>query len=111
MIFAVETEELTLYVFPDEVAAVAYCEGIDVEAAIWAFWNDAGIPLSAKFTVLPQRRLFSVVNIGEYYLAHDPEFPQTPLLEILEEVKNVNGHPPLDSLSAIEQYIKAQSER
>ena len=34
MIFAIETEEQTLHVFENENAAVGYCEGLDIEAAI-----------------------------------------------------------------------------
>ena len=37
MIFAVETEERALTVFPNEGDAVAYCEGLDVEAATGEF--------------------------------------------------------------------------
>ncbi len=46
MIFVVETEEQTLYVFPQESEAVAHCEGLDIEAAIWLFWDNAGKPLA-----------------------------------------------------------------
>jgi hypothetical protein len=109
MIFAIETEELTLYVFSDEAAAVSYCKGIDVEAAIWAFWDDAGIPLSANFTTFPKRGIFSASN-GQYHLVQDSNFFQIPLLEILEDIKNVNSQTSLNSPVAIKQYIQAQAK-
>jgi hypothetical protein len=94
MIFVADTEELTLSVFPDEATAVAHCKGIDVEAALCLFWDDAGMPVAAKFTVLLQCGFFSVTN-GTYEFVHDSEFPQAPLLELLEDrkIKRVNGHP------------------
>jgi hypothetical protein len=51
MIFVVETEERTLYVFPAESEAIAYCEGLDVEAAIWLFGTMWGshLPLNLLF--------------------------------------------------------------
>jgi hypothetical protein len=114
MIFVLETEEMALYLFPDEAAAIAQCEGLEVEAAIWALWDDAGVPLHAKFSIFPQRQFFSATG-GEYHLAHDPDYPQAPLLELLEDCKEkisrVHGHPPLDSLKAIEQYLRAQAKR
>ena len=47
MIFAVETEERALAVFPTQDEAIAYCEGLDVEAATWLFWAADGSPLAA----------------------------------------------------------------
>jgi hypothetical protein len=57
VIFAVETEEQTLYVFPDEAAGVAYCEGLDVEAATWLFWDAAGLPLEPEFITPKQAQV------------------------------------------------------
>ena len=65
MIFAIETEEQTLHVFENENAAIAYCEGIDVEAEIWLFWNAEGSPLEPEFTVPNKSGLFTVQN-GKY---------------------------------------------
>ncbi len=58
MIFVVETEERTLRVFQSDVEAVAHCEGLDVEAGVWLFWNDRGEPLEPHFSVPNQRGLF-----------------------------------------------------
>ena len=59
MIFAVATDERTLVAFPNEVEAVAACEGLDVEAAEWLFWNDSGEPLEPLFSVPNERGLFA----------------------------------------------------
>ncbi|MEF3081091.1 hypothetical protein V3391_02525 [Luteimonas sp. SMYT11W] len=55
MIFAVETEERSLTVFPTEGDVVAYCEGLDVEVATWLFWAADGSPLEAEF-ITPNKR-------------------------------------------------------
>ncbi|MBI3654504.1 MAG: hypothetical protein HY231_26030 [Acidobacteria bacterium] len=101
MVFALATDELTLYVFPDEVTAISHCEGIDVEAAIWLFWNNEGVPLTVEFTIPIKRGMFSITN-PTYHLVQNREFLQAPLLEALEDTEAVEGQPPLNSVTAIE---------
>ena len=60
MIFAVETEERTLRVSKDEAEAVAACDGLDVEAAVWLFWSNDGMPLEPVFTTPNKRGIFRV---------------------------------------------------
>jgi FkbM family methyltransferase len=108
MIFASETGEKTLYVFPSEAEAVAYCEGLDVETGVWSFWNDAGAPLEPEFIVPSKRGLFSVQN-GTYRLVEAEFARRAHLLEALEHFKLVEGMPPLDSLAAVERHLTGTS--
>lgn len=108
MIFAIETEEQTLHVFVNENAAVAYCEGLDVEAEIWQFWNAEGSPLEPKFTVQNKRELFTVQN-GKYHLVKVTENHHSSLLEALEYVVAVEGLSPLNTVAAIRQCLTNHS--
>jgi hypothetical protein len=110
MIFAVETEEQTLHVFPGESQAVAYCEGLDVEAAIWLFWDDIGKPLAPEFTVPNKRGLFIVAN-GQYHLVPAPVDHHADLLEALEYILNVEGPPLVNTVASVKQYLSIQSSK
>lgn len=107
MIFVVQTEECTLMAFTSEAEAIANCEGLDVEAATWLFWNDRGDPLAPEFTVPNKRGLFTVRN-GVYLLG-----PATPdhhaiLEESLDEVHNFAGAHPCSSAEAVRAYLRRQ---
>jgi hypothetical protein len=106
MIFAAETETLTLYVFDSEASAVAYCEGLDVEAATWLFWNDAGLPLEPEFIVPNVRGLFTIGN-GKYRLIPAGENHHAGLSEALGHIKYVESEPPLNTVEAIAHYLAA----
>jgi hypothetical protein len=93
-----------LHVFENENAAVGYCEGLDVEAAIWLFWNAEGLPLEPEFTVPNKRGLFTVKN-GKYHLVKASENHHSSLLEALENVVSVEGLSPLNTVGAIRQYL------
>jgi len=108
MIFAIETEEQTLHVFENENAAVGYCEGLDVEAAIWLFWNAEGSPLEPEFTVPNKMGLFTVQN-GKYHLVKATENHHSSLLEALENVVAVEGLSPLNTVAAIRQCLTHHS--
>ena len=108
MIFAVETEEQTLRVFPDEAAAVSYCEGLDVEAAIWLFWDNAGTPLQPEFITPNKCGLFTVKN-GTYRLVKADPDHHAELLEALEHIKAVEGPAQMNSLSAVRRHLTAGS--
>jgi hypothetical protein len=90
MIFAVETEERTLYAFESEAQAIAACEGLDVEAAVWLFWANDGSPLEPMFTVPNKRGLFKVKS-GTYHLVPSSEEHHAHLAEALEEIVDVPG--------------------
>jgi FkbM family methyltransferase len=108
LIFAAEREELSLHVFPAEAEAVAYCRGLDVESAVWSFWDDSGMPLVPEFIVPNRHGLFSVRN-GTYRLVKADPASHGSLLEVLEHIRTVRGLPPLDSVSAIERHLTGSS--
>jgi hypothetical protein len=107
MIFAVETEERSLIAFPSEAEAVAYCEGLDVEAAVWLFWNDRGEPLEPKFSVPNKRGLFVVRN-GTYSLAPASLNHHAVLEEALDEVLNFESPAPFNSAEGVRAYLEAK---
>lgn len=109
MIFAVETEERTLIAFPSEAAAVAYCEGLDVEAAVWLFWNDRGEPLEPNFSVPNKRGLFTVQN-GTYSLTLAQPDHHAHLAEAVDEILNFASAAPFDSADGVRSYLKINAE-
>ncbi|XOV87354.1 MAG: hypothetical protein ACFHX7_20760 [Pseudomonadota bacterium] len=88
MIYVVETEERSLYEYADASEAIQACEALDVEAAMWLFWDETGQPLEPIFTTPNKRGLFRATN-GEYHLepADVDSFPH--LSEAIEEVLNI----------------------
>lgn len=101
MIFAFSTDDRTLMVFDSEADAVAYAEGIDVEAGVWAFFDSCGAPLEAVFTTPNTGRIF--VASGTYYLR--PASGGVPLTERLGEVAAVEGPPSLSTVSAVRELL------
>lgn len=107
MIFAVETEERTLVAFPGEKEAVSYCEGLDVEAAVWLFWNDRGEPLEPRFSI-PNKRGFFVVTNGTYSLVPASENHHAVLEEALDEVLTFESQPPFNSAEGVRNYLESR---
>ena len=107
MIFAVSTDDRSLMTFATEAEAIAYCEGLDVEAAIWLFWNNRGEPLEAHFSV-PNKRGFFGVASGVYSLVPAHPDHHAVLDEALEEVVAFEGHPPFNSAEGIRSYLRGQ---
>ena len=104
IIFAVATDEQTLVVFDSEAAAVAACEGLDVDAADWLFWDERGDPLEPEFITPNKRGLFVVAN-GTYRLVKADPLHHAELPEALEHVAAVEGPPPLDSVAGVRQHL------
>lgn len=104
MIFAAETEELSLYAFETAEEAIAHCEGLDVEAGTWVFWDDNGSPLEAHFTKPNERGLFSVSN-GTYTLVPAGSDHHAPLSEALDEILNFEGRAPFDSAAGVREHL------
>jgi hypothetical protein len=104
MIFVAETEERSFYAFPTEREAVAYCEGLDVEAGIWLFWDHLGNPLQPLFSVPNSRGLFAVVN-GTYSLVSGGPEHHAPLAEVLSEFLHFESPAPFDSEDGIRSYL------
>jgi hypothetical protein len=104
MIFAVATDECTLTAFESEAAAVSKCEGLDVEAADWLFWDDRGRPLEPLFSTPNKRGLFMVEN-GAYYLVLATPNHHADLDEALDEVRNFASPAPFDSAEGVRAYL------
>jgi hypothetical protein len=107
MIFAAETEERALHVFPDAETAASYCEGLAVEATLWVFWDDDGSPLEPQFTIPNQRGLFTGTN-GTYHLVKRTAGQQTFLQETLEQIRHVVGEFPFTSVRAVQDYLNCR---
>ncbi|OYT90145.1 MAG: hypothetical protein CFE43_19720 [Burkholderiales bacterium PBB3] len=108
MIFVVETEERTLIAFPSELEAVAHCEGLDVEAAVWLFWGDDGKPLEPQFTI-PNKRGFFLVRNGTYILAPASPDHHAVLIAALDEVLTFESPAPFNSAQGIRCYLESRS--
>jgi hypothetical protein len=104
MIFAVETEERALTVFSTEDEAVAYCEGLDVEAATWLFWKADGSPLEAEFITPNKRSWFSVQNGTNRLVSASPEH-HAHLSEALDEILRLEKNSFFRSLPAIREHL------
>jgi hypothetical protein len=109
MIFAIETEERTLYAFESEAQAIAACEGLDVEAAVWLFWADDGSPLEPMFTVPNKRGLFKVKS-GTYHLVPSSEEHHAHLAEALEEIFHYEATAPLNTAQGVRSYLASSAE-
>jgi len=104
MIFAAETEERALHVFPDPDTAASYCEGPAVEATIWLFWDDTGNPLVPEFTIPNQRGLFTNKN-GLYHLVSTASKAACNLHDALDQIQVVIGEYPFSSVKAVREYL------
>ena len=104
MIFAVATDECTLTAFKSEAAAIAKCEGLDVEAADWLFWDDRGKPLEPLFSTPNKRGLFMVQN-GVYSLVPATPNHHADRGEALDAVRNFASPAPFDSAEGVRAYL------
>jgi len=102
MIFVLATDEKTLLVFPALEDAIAYCEGIDVEAGAWLFWSENGLPLQAEFLAPNQRDGFSVAS-GVYRLL--PAQSGAPLVDLLGGVRSMEPNPFFPSLATVQAHL------
>jgi hypothetical protein len=108
MIFAAETEERSLHVFPDAETAACYCEGLAVEATLWVFWDDDGSPMEPQFTIPNKRGLFTGKN-GIYHLVPRISGQQTFLQEALAQIRNVIGEFPFTSVHAVQDHLNRRA--
>lgn len=107
MVFALATDDHTLMVFPNESEAVAYCEGIDVEEGVWAFFDNEGQPLEAVFTQSNFRAGF-VAGSGTYAFRAAPS--ALSLSQRLHEVRAVEGVEKLNTVADIERFLARRSK-
>lgn len=103
MIFAADTEERTLHVFPDSITAASYCGGLDAEAML--FWDDRGNPLEPEFDVPNKHGLFTSKS-GVYHLVPGTSADLAPLSEVLDEVRQVVGEVPYNTVEAVQDYLR-----
>lgn len=104
MIFAAETEERSLHVFPDADTATAYCDGRDVEATLWRFWDDDGSPLEPSFTTPNKRGLFRA-QTGVYHLEPVSGGHHEYLWSALQQIRQVIGEQPFKDVRAVQEYL------
>jgi hypothetical protein len=102
MIFALATDEKSLLVFPTPEEAIAYCEGIDVEAGVWLFWNENGLPLQPEFLAPNHHGRFSVSN-GFYRLLETQS--GNSLAEMLGGIHSMGPNRFFQSLSAVAVHL------
>ncbi|WP_369915442.1 hypothetical protein AB8810_02245 [Xanthomonas sp. NCPPB 3005] len=102
MIFAVATDENTLFVFATIAEAIAYCEGIDVEDGGWIFWDDVGDALSAEF-LTPNHPSRFAVGGGTYRLTQATDKPT--LTESIAAIRHIDGNPHFATLSAVQEHL------
>ncbi|MDQ1814209.1 hypothetical protein RBA41_12915 [Massilia sp. CCM 9210] len=107
MIFAADTEECSLLVFPDALTASAYCDAVDVEALLWRFWDDEGAPLMPAFTV-PNERHFFTTTTGVYSLVPVREGQYEFLWDALRHIRQVIGEMPFTDVRAVRDYLVQQ---
>lgn len=107
MIFALATDEGTLFVFPSSVEAVAHCEGIDVEDGIWRFWEERGSPLAAHF-LTPNFRAGSIVGNGTYQLV--PVSVPDHLATALDGARLIQANSFFGSIAAVRAYLAGLDE-
>lgn len=102
MIFAVATDERTLFVFSSAAAAAVYCEGIDVEAGGWLFWDEAGTALTPEFLTPNYRDRFTVGS-GTYQLVPAPHRPS--LTEAITAFDHLEANPYFAEVSAVRRHL------
>ena len=102
MIFAVATDENALLVFANTGEAIAYCEGIDVEAGGWLFWDEGGAALNPEFLTANDRGRF-VVGSGAYRLV--PALGKPSLSEALARIRTMEANPHFASIAELREYL------
>ena len=102
MIFALATDEKSLLVFPTAEEAIAHCEGIDVGAGVWLFWNEVGLPLQPEFLTPNRHGRFSVSS-GIYRLL--PTQSGNSLADILGGIRSMDPNPFFQSLAAVRVHL------
>ncbi len=102
MVFALATDERTLFVFASQQQAISHCEGIDVEDGVWRFWDQHGAPLHAQFSQPNHRSGFSVGN-GIYHLV--PNADGERLAVALARVAQLETNEFFSSLSRVQEHL------
>jgi hypothetical protein len=104
VIFALATDERTLFVFASSQEAISYCEGPDAEDGVWRFWDKHGAPLRAHFSRPNRRGRFSIAS-GVYALL--PNADGEPLAIALSDADQLHSNSFFASLAEIEAHLAA----
>jgi hypothetical protein len=99
VVFALATDNGGLRAFPSAAEAMSYCQGVDVEDAMWLFFSDDGSPLEARFDRPNQRGTLSVAS-GTYRLQR--AVSGLWLQERLAQIKSVEGC----GLNTVEELVE-----
>ena len=102
MIFVLATDEKSLLVFPTAEEAIAHCEGIDVGAGVWLFWNEVGQPLQPEFLTPNRHGRFSVSS-GIYRLL--PMQSGNSLAEVLGDIRSMDPNPFFQTLATVKVHL------
>lgn len=107
MIFALATDENTLFVFAAATDAIASCEGIDVEDGGWRFWDMAGNPLAAQFLTTNIRSGVTVAS-GSYRLV--PASGPSTLGECLRSIGQISDNSRFPDISAVRRHLASVAQ-
>jgi hypothetical protein len=99
MVFALDTDDGGLLVFPTTAEAAAHCKGIDVKDGFWRFFAEDGSPLEARFEG-PNQTGDSALFVGGYILQR--AMSGLWLQERLSQVMKVEG----GGLSAVTELVE-----
>ena len=104
MIFALSADDRTLMVFPDEDAAISYCEGFDVAQAGWLFFAADGGALEPVFSE-PASEPWVIISHGRYSLRPAPSKSRANLSAVLPSVAAVEGVAAVRTIVDVERLI------
>ena len=103
-------EEGTVYIAEDVVAVLRQCEGVDVDAGVYRFYDDAGRALKPVFDApVKETTLFwrvSSVSSGRYHLEPESASESDPLWLLLHEAISLQPNPDFDSLEHVKAYLR-----
>ncbi|BBB58709.1 hypothetical protein UNDKW_0436 [Undibacterium sp. KW1] len=103
VVFAFNQISKNLRVFQNEHAAINYCSTPDIECGTWIFWNESGAPLEIDFLKRAKKGIFVTIK-GKYRLIPCRQ-PRSSLSKMLQEVKTIQGPPPLNNLTQIRMHL------
>lgn len=110
LVFAMATDERGLFVFANESEATSYCEGLDVEAGGWFFWNSGGVPLEPEFLMPNTRGRFSVGN-GRYRLIRAAPDHHADLAGMLDGMALLEPNPFFASVAEVKAHLAGRGGR
>ena len=104
VVFVLSMDDRGLCIFPSANAAIAECEGIDVEDGNYTFWDENGCPLKAVFSRPNRRGFFGSVLSGKYALV--PSADSEPLIDALHKVGYLEPSNVFASIDALREHLR-----